>query len=102
MADPTYYVGSAINRAIEARINGKPYPISSATLSLWDPGGVNHLNAVSMTIAGTRATYQIAGSQIDAVGTASTPWKVEYAVTFANSQGLLHFQETLIVKARYP
>lgn len=98
MADPTYYVGSTVNRAIEARINGKPYSISSATLSLWDPVGNNHLNAVSMTVAGTRATYQIATSQIDAAG----DWKVEYAVTFDNSQGLLHFQETFSVSARYP
>lgn len=98
MADPTYYVASEVNRAIEAKINGKPYDISSATISVWDPSDNLHLNAVSMTVVGSRATYQIDTAEIDEVGT----WKVEYAVTFANSQGLLHFQETFAVVARYP
>lgn len=98
MADPTYYVGSAVNRAIEAKINGKPYPIDSAIITVWDPADNVHINAAAMTIAGTKATYQIAAAQIDETGT----WKVEYAVTFDNSQGLLHFQETFMVSARYP
>lgn len=98
MADPTYYVGSEVNRAIKAVINGKEYPIDSATISVWDPSDNNHLNAVAMTVAGTRATYQIDTAEIDETGT----WKVEYAVTFGNSQGLLHFQETFTVSARYP
>lgn len=98
MADPIYYVGSEVNRAILAKQNGKPYEISSATISLWDPSDTLHLNAVAMAVAGTRATYQIDTAEIDVTGT----WKIEYAVTFANSQGLLHFQETIPVVARYP
>jgi len=51
-----------------------------------------------MTLAGSRATYQIAGANTANAGT----YKVEFTVTFANSQGQLSFQETFAVAARYP
>jgi len=96
LADPTYLTGDEVNRAYEAQINGKAYTISSATISVWNPAGTKIINGVSMTIAGTRATYQISGAN---TGTAGT-YTVEVDVTFANSQGQLSFSETFVVTAR--
>ncbi|MFQ6027403.1 MAG: hypothetical protein ACE5Q6_07920 [Dehalococcoidia bacterium] len=98
MADPTYYTGDAVNRSIQAKINGQPYDISSATIDVWNPSDTQVVTGAAMILAGSRATYQIGGSNTGNAGT----YKVEFTVTFANSQGQLSFQETFSVAARYP
>ena len=98
MPDPTYYTGDAVNRSIQARINGAPYDISAATIDVWNPADTQVVTGASMTVAGSRATYQVAGASTGSAGT----YKVEYTVTFANSQGQLSFQETFTVNVRYP
>ena len=96
MSDPTFYIDDEVNRAFEARINGKLYAISAATISVWRPDDSKQVNGATMTIAGTRATYQIAGSVNNAAGT----YTVEADITFANSQGQLSISETYVVTAR--
>lgn len=98
MADPTYYTGDDVNRAYEAKVNGKPYKIDSATISVWNPSDTKVVNGDSMTVSGTRATYQVDGSNTGNAGT----YKVEVDITFANNQGQVSYQETFAVAARYP
>ncbi len=96
MADPTYYTGDAVNRGYEATINGKPYTISAATISVWQPDDTKAVNGASMTLAGTRCTYQVAGAVNNAAGT----YTVEADITFANNQGQLSISETYVVTVR--
>ena len=95
---PDIVVGDNKNLAIEATVNGKPYQISSATVSVWDTGDTKDVNAASMTPSGTKATYQVATSVNDAAGT----YKVTYYVVFANSQGTLSLKDTYTVVADNP
>lgn len=91
-------VGDNKNITVEARINGAPYSISSATISVWDTGNNQDVNAASMTVAGTRATYQVATSVNDAAGT----YKFTCYVVFANSQGTMSLKGTYTVLADNP
>lgn len=91
-------VGDSKNIAVEATVNGKPYPISSATISVWDTGDNQDVNGASMTVAGTRATYQVATSVHDAAGT----YKFTCYVVFGNSQGTMSLKGTYTVLADNP
>ena len=98
MADPKYYVGDSVNRAYEATLNGLPYSLSSGTINVWNPSDVKVVTDQAVTIAGTKATYQIATS----ANIVSGVHKVEVVLVFANSQGTLTFQETYTLLAAYP
>lgn len=98
MADPKYYVGSAVNRAVIGKVLGKPSDLTSGTITVWNPSDTEVVTDAAMTIAGPRATYQIATTAILVAGT----FKVEIVLVFANSQGTLLYQETFAVLAVYP
>lgn len=95
---PNYYTADNVNLGIRATLDGKKHAITSATVSVWDAvGDTLRVNAVAMTISADEATYQVATSVTDEVGT----YRVEYTVTLSNSQGVLSAQDTFEVLVRY-
>ena len=98
MVDPLYYVDDAVARKIQALINGEPYDLSAATIDVWNPSDSQVVTSGVMTRVGSRASFLIPTSAILVAGT----FKVEYTLTFANSQGALSFHEVFDVLARFP
>lgn len=98
MADPLYYIGDSVNRAYEATINSSPYAIASGTINVWNPSDELVVTEQPVTVAGTRATYQIATGANVTAGV----HKVEVVLVFANSQGTLRYHETYTLLAVYP
>jgi hypothetical protein len=95
---PNYYTADNVNLGIRATLNGKKHAITSATVSVWDAvGNTLRVNAAAMTVSADEATYQVATSVTDEVGT----YRVEYTVTLSDGQGVLSAQDTFEVLVRF-
>lgn len=95
---PNYYVNDNVVIKVRGTLDSIVTNLSGATITIWDSTSVKRVDAAAMTVTGSDASYVVSTAVTDAAGV----YKVECALTFPDNQGVLRYQTTFTILARYP